>query len=191
MISRRQRGAALALLLLTFPGYLFPARAPSAVHPDPDLLLADDFNGENDGRYQLNYVAFANWEVVDGSVDLVGTAPFDDFLPWSQRMYVDLDGTTKEAGTLRSRKRFQLRPGTYRLEFKMSGTPRPNQFANTMFVSVGDVFRERVTLESYAPLQVYARRFRVSSRTTAHVEFQHLGGDDYGIFVDDVRFERL
>lgn len=155
------------------------------------VLLEDEFEGENDNRYKLNYTDFKQWEVVEGAVDLVGTPPFDDFLPLSQGMYVDLDGSTKAAGTLRSRQRFWLAPGHYRLELKLSGTPRPNQPPNTVIISVGNAFQETVTLESYAPLQPFVRTFRVRSRMDAHLTFHHLGGDDYGIFIDDVRFERL
>jgi hypothetical protein len=155
------------------------------------ILLAEDFNGENDGVYRLNYTAFAQWDVTAGSVDLVGTPPFDDFLPTRQRMYVDLDGTSKAAGTLRSRTRFDLAPGTYRLEYKLAGTPRPNQPPNTVIVSLGDVFTETITLQSYAPLQAYTHTIRVRSRESANLTFEHLGGDDYGIFIDDIRLERL
>jgi hypothetical protein len=66
----------------------------------PAVLLAEDFNQENDVRYRLNYTRFAQWTVAGGTVDLVGTPPFDDFLPASQGMYVDLDGSTHNAGTL-------------------------------------------------------------------------------------------
>lgn len=157
----------------------------------PRVLLEEDFEGENDNRYALNYTGFERWDVVEGSVDLVGTPPFDDFLPPSQGMYVDLDGSSMAAGTLRSRQRFTLAPGRYRLTFLMSGTPRPNQPPNTMIVSVGAAFRETVTLESYAPLQPFERTFRVRSGEDAYLTFEHLDGDDYGIFVDDIRFERL
>jgi hypothetical protein len=156
-----------------------------------EVLLAEDFNGENDGRYQLNYAAFAQWDVTDGTVDLVGTAPFDDFLPKTQGLYVDLDGSAKSAGTLRSRTRFDLTPGTYRLEFMMAGTPRPDQPPNTVIVSVGSAFRETITLQSYAPLKPYIRTFRVRSRESANLAFEHLGGDDYGNFIDDIRLVRL
>ncbi|HEU4880720.1 MAG TPA: hypothetical protein VFT45_00705 [Longimicrobium sp.] len=156
-----------------------------------EVLLREDFEGENDQRYALNYTDFERWEVVEGTVDLVGTPPFDDFLPRSQGMYVDLDGSAKAAGTLRTRARLELGPGRYRLEFKMSGTPRPNQPPNTVIVSLGGLFRERITLESYAPLQTYVRTIRVSRRTRARLSFAHLGGDDYGNFIDDIRLERL
>lgn len=155
------------------------------------MLLREDFEGENDNLYALNYTAFAQWEVVKGTVDLVGSPPFDDFLPREQGMYVDLDGTRRAAGTLQSRKRFTLAPGRYRLELKLSGTPRPDQPPNTVIISVGDAFRESVTLKSYAPLRPFVRTFRVRSSMEAHLTFEHLGGDDYGIFIDDIRFERL
>jgi len=155
------------------------------------VLLQEDFEGENDNRYALNYTGFERWDVVEGTVDLVGTPPFDDFLPREQGMYVDLDGTNKAAGTLQSRERFTLVPGRYRLALKLSGTPRRNQPPNMVIISVGDAFRETVTLASFAPLQPFVRTFRVRSRMEAHLTFEHLGGDDYGIFIDDIRFERL
>jgi hypothetical protein len=182
--ATRTRHLALALLLPL-------ASCASFLRTGSEVLLVEDFNGENGRAYALNYTGFANWEVIEGSVDLVGTPPFDDFLPTSQGLYVDLDGTMKEAGTLRSRESFALEPGTYRLVFKLSGTPRPNQPDNTVNVVVGNVFEKTITLRSYAPLQTYVHTFEVSSRARAHLTFTHLGGDDYGIFVDDIRFERL
>lgn len=172
-------------LLLPLAGCSFPS------DPGPELLLADDFNAENGGVYRLNYTGFANWEVTGGTVDLVGTAPYDDFLPSIQGLYVDLDGTSRAAGTLRSRTRFDLGPGLYRLELHMAGTPRDGQPANTVTISVGDHFRETVTLQSHTPLQRFFRDFRVSSRGAAHLTLEHAGGDDYGILIDDVRFQRL
>jgi hypothetical protein len=157
----------------------------------PAVLLVENFNTENAGLYKLNYTGFVNWNVTSGSVDLVGTAPFDDFLPKTQGLYVDLDGTTKAAGTLRSKQRFELKPGFYRLEFKMAGTPRPNQPPNTMRISVGEAFSETVTLQSYAHLKIFRRTFQVRSTQHANIMFEHAGGDDYGNFIDDIRFERL
>lgn len=168
--------------------------AAGGSHPGdgrPEVLLAEDFDGENDRLYQLNYTGFAQWDVVAGTVDLVGTPPFDDFLPRAQGMYVDLDGTSKEAGTLRSKRSFALRPGRYRLEFKVSGTPRPHQPPNTVIVSLGSVLTDTITMPSYAPLQRTVHTFEVRAPTRAHLSFAHLGGDDYGIFLDDIRFERL
>ncbi len=178
-------------LLTLAVALLLPGCAWAGAGIPRGVLLVEDFNGENDGVYRLNYTAFAQWEVTAGSVDLVGTPPFDDFLPSSQGLSVDLDGTSKSAGTLRSKTRFDLAPGWYRLEFKLAGTPRPNQPANTVIVSLGDVFTQTITLPSYAPLRTCTRTFRVRSRERANLVFEHLGGDDYGIFIDDIRLTRL
>lgn len=159
--------------------------------PEPALLLVENFNQENEGTYRLNYTGFQQWNVVAGTVDLVGTAPYDDFLPASQGLYVDLDGTTTAAGTLESRTSFDLVRGTYELQFKLAGTPRPSQPANTVIVGLGNVFEERITLESYAPLQTYTRTIQVSRTTRGTLRFTHLGADDYGIFVDDIQLRRL
>lgn len=166
-------------------------KSPSGPPAPPEVLLTENFNSVNAGLYRLNYTGFAQWDVVAGTVDLVGTPPFDDFLPRSQGLYLDLDGTTRAAGTLRSKTAFDLTTGTYRLEFKMSGTPRSNQPDNTVIVSVGTVFTETITLSSFAPLNTYVRTFRVTKRQSANLVFQHLGGDDFGNFIDDIRLERL
>ncbi len=157
----------------------------------PAVLLVENFNQENNGTYELNYTRFQQWNVVAGTVDLVGTAPFDDFLPTTQGLYVDLDGTAKAAGTLESRTTFELPRGTYELQFKLAGTPRPSQPANTVIVALGTVFQEQITLESYAPLQTYTRTIQIASTTRGTLRFTHLGGDDYGIFVDDIQLRRL
>lgn len=190
-------GFALAALLPLL-GASVPAPSPAADARHcgergvrAEVLLREDFEGENDQRFRLNYTGFAQWDVVEGTVDLVGTPPFDDFLPVSQGMYVDLDGSSRAAGLLRSKARLTLRPGVYRLEFRMSGTPRPNQPPNTVIVTLGDLFREQITLPAYAPLRPYVRTIRVRARTGARLAFQHLGGDDYGNFIDDIRLERL
>src|SRR5690349_14791823 len=123
---------------------------PPTATCEAGVLLQDDFETENNHLYALNYTGFAQWTVVKGTVDLVGTPPFDDFLPPEQGMYVDLDGSMLAAGTLQSRELFTLAPGRYRLSLMMAGMPRPNQPPNTVIISVGDAFSETVTLPSFA-----------------------------------------
>ena len=159
-------------------------------HPSEQLMFEDTFDQENGGVFQLNYTGFTHWDVLDGTVDLIGTYPYDDFLPNSHRMYVDLDGTSKDAGTLRSKRRFQLMPGTYRLEFDLAGMPRSNQPPNTVVVRLGDVHQETITLSSFSPLQRYTRRIQVPQTSLAWLSFAHQGGDDYGLLLDNVKLVR-
>ena len=185
--TRLTAGAALALGLAT-AGCKSTTEPPPA---DPVVLFSEDFNQEGGGTFKLNYNAFTRWAVVAGSVDLVGTAPYDDFLPTSQGLYVDLDGTSNAAGTLETLETFALPRGSYELRFKLAGTPRQNQPANTVVVTLGTVFQESITLQSYAPLQSYVRTFNVPANATGKLRFQHQGGDDYGLLLDDVQLVRL
>lgn len=180
-------GAALALCASL-------AACSSSTEPLPSrpaVLLSEDFNQEGGGRYQLNYTGFARWKVTRGTVDLVGTPPFDDFLSTTQGMYMDLDGTSKAAGTLESSEAFDLPRGRYQLQFKLAGTPRPSQPDNTVIVTLGEEFEKTITLRSYAPLQTYTHTITVPRDTRATLRFEHLGGDDYGIFIDDIILRRL
>ena len=104
---------------------------------------------------------------------------------------MDLDGTSKSAGTMETRQTLELPLGTYELRFSLAGTPRPGQPANTVTVSLGDEFRETITLPSYAPLTPYTRTITVRRETQGKLRFAHAGGDDYGIFVDDIQLRRL
>jgi hypothetical protein len=157
----------------------------------PAVLLTEDFNQEHGGLFALNYTGFTRWTVTSGSVDLVGTYPYDDFLPTTQGLYVDLDGSMQAAGTLESQETFALPRGTYELSFKLAGTPRDNQPPNTVVVSLGTQFQESFTLPSFTPLQTYVRTLTVTSDAHGKLRFQHQGGDDYGIFLDDVSLRRL
>lgn len=161
----------------------------AGVAVDPQALLIDDFDSENGGRSTDNYTGFANWEVVAGSVDLVGTGIYDDFLPPENGLGVDLDGTTRQAGTLRSRTAFELMPGDYVLSFQLAGSPRISD-PNTVVISLGAVYRESFTLAQLEPLRTITRSVSVPAHTSARLEFAHQGGDNYGILLDNVTLYR-
>ncbi len=44
------------------------------------VLLQDNFNAENQGKGALNYTAFANFNVTQGTVDIAGNA-YNDIYP--------------------------------------------------------------------------------------------------------------
>ena len=63
-------------------------------------LLNDTFDNENGGNGQLNFSNFTNWNVTDGTVDLLGNGFFDFYQ--GNGLYLDLDGSTSNAATLTS-----------------------------------------------------------------------------------------
>src|SRR5512134_1207510 len=83
-------------------------------------LFSDNFDSET---LALNYNAFANWTVSDGTVDLIGNPAFFDLLPGNGR-YVDLDGSTSNAGVMTSSALSLTGGVTYDLTFSLAGSQR-------------------------------------------------------------------
>ena len=83
-------------------------------------LFSDNFDSET---LALNYAGFANWTVSDGTVDLIGNPAFFDLLPGNGR-YVDLDGSTSNAGVMTSSALALTGGVTYDLTFSLAGSQR-------------------------------------------------------------------
>ena len=155
----------------------------------PGLVFHDDFNAENHGVSSVNYTALRRWRVVAGSVDLVGSYPFDLLSP-GHGLYLDLDGATNHAATLRSRAALELEPGEYRLSFVLAG-PQRQCALNVVHVRLGALYAEAFARAAFdAPVRI-ARRIRVDAPASAHLEFRHEGGDNFGLLLDDVELRRL
>jgi hypothetical protein len=152
------------------------------------ILLQDSFNGENGGVGQLNYNTFTNWNVQGGTVDLIGNN-FFDLLP-GNGLYLDTDGSTGNAGILTSRTAFTFNPGdVVDLSFRLAGDRRNNGL-NSVIVSLGSLLNETFTLPSNQPFTSFTRTINVSSLTTANLAFEGVGGDNFGILLDDVTLSR-
>jgi hypothetical protein len=127
-------------------------------------IFSDNFNTENGGvadASTLNYNTFANWTVNGGgTVDLIGNGYFD-FYP-GQGLYVDLDGSTSNAGQLTSIN-IALNPGTYTLQFLLGGSQRGD--TNTVRVWLGSLYSESFTLASSDPLALVTRTVTVLGAT--------------------------
>jgi hypothetical protein len=157
------------------------------------IIFQDNFDSEAAGlgaSASLNYTAFANWTVSDGTVDIVNNVN-----PWGITCFgntgkcVDLDGSTRNAGTLTSTA-LTLAPGDYVLSFAISGNQRGNlaagAAADTMIASFGAFYSDTFTLLSSSPWQIITHSFSVTTTTTNSIVFNHLGGDNIGIMLDNV-----
>jgi hypothetical protein len=160
--------AALALAVLL---------APSSSEAVP--VLTDNFDSES---LALNYNAFANWTVTDGTVDLIGDG-FFDFLPGNGR-YVDLDGSTGDAGVLTSNATFGA--GSYVLSFWLAGSQRGS--TETARVSYGAAFQD-FTLGSGVPFTPQVIAFTAAA--PFEISFANLGGDNIGLLLDNVSLEAV
>ncbi|XZF62279.1 MAG: Calx-beta domain-containing protein [Gloeotrichia echinulata DVL01] len=153
----------------------------------PVILLSDNFNGENNGGGRLNYTGLANWTVSDGSVDLIGSGYFD-LLP-GNGFYLDLDGSTSNAGRLESKTTFNFNAGDkVTLNFSLAGSQRGD--TNSVTVSLGNLFSETFTLNTSQPLNQFTRTFTVTSPASAKLIFDHVGGDNFGLLLDNVELSK-
>jgi hypothetical protein len=166
-----------ALFLVSFSGVAGAA-----------LIFSDNFDSEHGGVGVLNYADFANWTVSDGTVDLIGNG-FYDFLP-GNGLYVDMDGSTGNAGTMTTT--FSLNPGEYTLSFELAGNHR-NTAAETVFVKVGmgGIFDKQYSLSMDAPFTLYTETFTLLSALNTELSFEGAGGDNIGMLLDDVKLEKV
>lgn len=153
------------------------------------VLLFDDFDQENNGVAIDNWKDFKHWNVVAGCVDLHGRG-FRDVQP-GYGLYVDLDGSCPQlgAGTLESKAAFIMEPGSYVLEYWLAGNQQLSG-ADTVVVSLGDIYREQIRLDWKTPFKLYNRPISVAQSTSAKIRFAHSGKDEQGILLDLVRLRR-
>lgn len=158
---------------LVLAGLLASASAAQAV-----VVFSDDFNADTQG---LNYTAFVNgWTVSDGSVDLIGTGFFD--LHPGNGNYVDLDGSTGNAGVLSQS--LSLTGGvTYTASFSLGGSARGD--TNLVDVMFGTSLAN-FSLLSADPLATQTISFTPGSSGNYTLSFANAGGDNLGAILDNV-----
>ena len=148
------------------------------------VLLEDNFDTENGGNDVNNFFGFQNWIVEDGSVDLIGDGR--NFFP-GNGIYLDLDGTTGNAGRLVSRDLFAFDVGdTIQLSFDLLGINPFGGFANNeVEVSLGNLFEETFTTDDIGTV---FRDIAVDAPIAdLALVFDHAGGDNGGLILDNVR----
>jgi hypothetical protein len=153
------------------------------------VVFQDDFNAENGGFPVTNYAGFANWTVSNGFVDLIGNG-FFDFYP-GNGLYLDLDGSGVDAGTLTSSP-IAVSPGTYLLQFDLGCNCG---FGNdSMNVTLGGDYSETFTLTDAGVSPNFnsiSRPIQVTSAGNVSIVFDHAGGDNFGLVIDNVGLTRL
>jgi len=150
-------------------------------------IFFDDFETENGGVGTSNYTTFANWTVTVGSVDLLGGGYFDS-LAGPGNMCLDMDGSTRAAGTIVSTP-LLLNAGVYVLSFDAAGSQRWNPSTDTMIVSVGGLFSAPLTLADNVPFTTFTAPINVGAPTSASISFAHAGGDNVGLLLDNVSLD--
>jgi hypothetical protein len=152
-----------------------------------DVIFSDNFDSENGGTGALNYTDFDNWTVpsVSGTVDLIGNGYFD-FQP-GYGLYVDMDGSTGNAGTMTSTG-ISFESGVlYTLSFDLAGNWR-NGSTETVTASVGLsglLAEQEISLTQSTAFTTFTYTF-VGDGSTQSIYFEGSGGDNIGMLLDNV-----
>lgn len=143
-------------------------------------VFSDNFNAENGGAGTLNYSGFANWNVTAGSVDLIGNGYFD-FLP-GNGLYVDMNGSTGQGGTIATKTTFA--PGAYTVRFDFAGSRRGPDGIVT--VALGD-FSQVINLASATGFTTFSYAVDVTVAGALNLSFASgVPGGNIGGLLDNV-----
>lgn len=159
----------------------------ACVSANAGIIFSDNFDSEAgaNGISQLNYNSFTNWTVGNGTVDVVAnTNGWGIRCAGNSGKCVDLDGSTGNAGELTSNA-FNLAAGNYVLTFDISGNQR-NSSSDSMLLTLGGYINDTISLNATAPWQTVSYAFNVNSASSNNISFNHNGGDNIGIMLDNV-----
>jgi hypothetical protein len=143
-------------------------------------IFYDNFDTE---VASINYNSFQNWRVTDGTVDVIGNG-FYDFLP-GNGLYVDLDGSTANAGVLRSTP-ISVGAGDYFFSFQLAGN---QNLGNDETVNVGvnfGNFSQAFTLPWTQNFTTFTANLHFDAPQTISLEFENLSNDYVGALLDNV-----
>jgi hypothetical protein len=161
------------------------------------MIFYDDFNSENGGIGALNYNSFTNWTVTDGTVDLIGNGYWQLNQPLSYGLFVDLDGSTGNAGIMATSSTFTLLANTdYLFSFDLAGNNRNGAYEEvTASVSLGNAApyaSSTYSLAANTQFQTFSFLYSVgTSDLTTNLSFEALGGDNIGMLLDNVKIEEV
>jgi hypothetical protein len=161
---------------------------PMAAHAA--TLFSDGFDGVTTS---LNTVP-AGWQVTRGAVDTIGSGGFGIQCRGNTGGCVDLDGSTNQAGYLRTTPTFNFTSGiAYSLTAYLSGNQRGGAADSLTFgISNGSTnpCSSAVTnVASGAAFTQYSCFFTAASSFSGFIFFDHAGADQVGMILDDVRLE--
>jgi hypothetical protein len=145
------------------------------------ILFFDAFLFDNAGQPADNYNDFFQWNVNNGTVDLMGGNVPGSNDP-SLGRFVDLSGSTNDAGEFATRLPLTfLANTTYNLSFEYRNV---GETANMVMASIGK--HAFIFSSDTSELQTFSQDFSFPTQTVAHLVFQNSGNDSTGMGIDTI-----
>lgn len=150
-------------------------------HSQAFVVFIDNFEAYTPALNQTNFLGV--WTVSNGTVDVVQNFAG---IPTNT---IDLDGSSGDAGVFTSALQ-SLIAGTYDLTYQLAGSQRGD--TNTVNVSMSGIVGATAshTLASSVGLTSFTLTFAIGGATNSSIVFDHLGGDNVGLLLDNVVLER-
>ena len=141
-------------------------------------IFADDFEAETLG---IN-ASLTNWNVTGGSVDVIGTGFFEFY---GTGIYIDMDGSTGNAGRITTKSSFATVAGqTYELSFDYG---KNGSAAETLSFGFGGWTSSlSIPSGSIQSMISVVYTFQATSTGTSTLFFEASGGDNRGPVLDNV-----
>jgi hypothetical protein len=152
-----------------------------ATNAQSALLFADDF--DHGQAATTNFTALANWTVTTGTVDAFTNGGFG--LPCPSLGCLDMDGSSRAAGTIQSNTVFNLGAGDYVVNLNIAGNQRGGS-PDSMEVFLGSRLLGTVFLNSTVNYGISSIAFTVTTLDSGALILDHAGGDNVGILLDRV-----
>ena len=151
------------------------------------IMFEDDFDAEAQG---LNRDPLTNWDVTDGTIDVIGGPPeFFNFYPGNGN-YIDMDGSTGDAGRMTTNEIFSFVTGVvYRLYFTMGQNGQSTETLNFGFDFLANSITNVGGIAG-AMIDQYVD-FSVAANTSSALYFEGVGFDNQGMIVDNVILKSL
>lgn len=165
------------------------AVSPAVASAATSTLFSDDFAAEVVGKpatgFQLtNFAPLAQWDIVDGAVDMFTNGGFG--LPCGSAGCLDLDGTVGNAARLESKTTFSFLAGAnYTMSLTISGKNGNGNESLTFGVIGGETKTLSMPAGDNAARTVDLDFLQIGS-TSGKLFIDHSGGDNFGILLDAV-----
>jgi len=159
------------------------------------VLLNDTFDSDAASSI-LNFTGFANWNVVNGTVDYIRSGGFGISCVGGSGGCVDLDGSTSNVGRMVSKISFVLDAATaYRMSLAYSGNQRGGNVDGLRWGltnASGDVAQSISNLSPGAPFVTNSTLLSGLAGTfSLFIEDTNATGDNIGPILDNVVFESV
>lgn len=182
-LVRAGNGGAKMLKSLLLAGAV--ALSMSTAASAATIIFSDDFDSET----LKNNGSLSNWNVSNGTIDVIGVGgPFDLYL--GNGRYVDMDGSTRNAGRIETKSAFELIAGqTYELTFMYGRNTRGNNVDPTETLNFGfGSWSDTLNIPSGAIASFLTRTVLFSFQTNVigSIFFEDLGADNQGVVIDNV-----